>query len=83
MADLLIGREVLGVFVEQRIIDAIERETQARDLKPDGWHTYHVCGGKLRELVWQRDGHEATCVTCGTWFSAVIRPAAREGAEGG
>lgn len=77
MADLLIGREVLGHFVEQRIIDEIEREARDREPepKPNGWHTYHVCGGQLRELVWQRDGREAICTTCGTWFSAVIRPA--------
>lgn len=41
------------------------------DRKPDGWHTYHVCDGHLREIVRAvpKDGGqpELLCVHCGQW----------------
>lgn len=48
--------------------------------KPDGWHTYHVCDGRMRELrmltpfgtVGTVGTWEAMCVTCGQWFRGVI-----------
>ncbi|MCC7372594.1 MAG: hypothetical protein IT306_29540 [Chloroflexi bacterium] len=39
--------------------------------KPDGWHTYHVCDGLLRELT-RIDGGDLYCVACGVWFRSVI-----------
>ena len=42
-------------------------------MNPDGWHTYHICGGLLRELVWS--GHEVLCVYCGQWCEVRIIPA--------
>lgn len=50
------------------------RTAPGKTLKPDGWHTYHICGGVLRELTMlRRDGtvSEATCENCGEWYRGV------------
>jgi hypothetical protein len=42
--------------------------------KPDGWHTYHICDGQLREVRFVSKGsqREAMCVHCGQWFRAAL-----------
>lgn len=50
----------------------------APEPKPDGWHTYHVCGGQLRELTWMRTAAtgtgEALCTACGAWVEVLVTP---------
>ena len=49
--------------------------TDVRPLKPDGWHTYHICGGVLRELTFLgRAGvlSEAMCPNCGEWYRGTV-----------
>lgn len=56
--------------IAARTPDTTDATLRARPPKADGWHTYHICGGLLRELTWS--GFEALCVTCGQWFIAKI-----------
>jgi len=44
--------------------------------KPDGWHTYHICGGQLREVT-RVDSADLFCVYCGEWFVARLRASDR------
>lgn len=43
----------------------------AKRPKPDGWHTYHVCGGLPRMVVGISTGggepNNLLCETCGQW----------------
>jgi hypothetical protein len=41
------------------------RSCQPKEPKPDGWHTYHICGGQLREV--SRTAGGALCTYCGEW----------------
>ena len=44
-------------------------------MKPDGWHTYHVCGGQVREVrrvVDHDDNASLMCVNCGEWFEFTV-----------
>jgi hypothetical protein len=38
--------------------------------KPDGWHTYHICGGLIRELsnVTTSTENKLYCPSCNEWF---------------
>jgi len=48
-----------------------------REPKPDGWHTYHVCGDVLREIskVGGRDGSSSLyCAVCNEWYDWYITP---------
>lgn len=58
--------------------------------KPDGWHTYHICDGQLREVARvtdrvRSDTAHLTCAFCGDWVSvqASHLTAASEPAAGG
>lgn len=35
--------------------------------KPDGWHLYHICAGRLRELTNSPAENKALCLVCGQW----------------
>jgi len=51
--------------------------------KEDGWHTYHICGGQLREItaltasvkgrIRSPQAHrEMLCTDCGDWYTATV-----------
>lgn len=50
---------------------AVRLAVVGRNPKPDGWHTYHICSGLMRELVWS--GRDATCHWCGQWFRTDVQ----------
>lgn len=50
--------------------EQIDARHEGTDLKPDGWHTYHICNGKIRELVWE--GTCAYCAVCDQWLIARV-----------
>ena len=42
---------VYGDEVDAKILDAIFAALPQVEPKPNGWHTYHICDGVLRELT--------------------------------
>lgn len=55
----------------------IDRPAPPTGPKPDGWHTYHVCDGQVREITFSTKGASsfAVCVFCGqTQVSDVTGP---------
>lgn len=43
--------------------------------KPDGWHTYHVCGGVLRQVHFEPTEGWALCIWCGDRCTVSVDPA--------
>jgi hypothetical protein len=72
------GRDSL-VDLYQELQDAVlyvrQKIEEQPEPKPDGWHTYHICSGQMREIVWGVTAlpkKEATCIHCGEWIEIMV-----------
>lgn len=55
----------------------MDRDLERPAGKPDGWHVYHVCAGRIRRITRVTSGSarftELTCTYCGEWCEVLVR----------
>lgn len=51
--------------------------------KPDGWHTYHICGGERREVTFFTGVNvaRALCPFCGQWCTVEVQLESKGGIQ--